>query len=460
MLLPAEESALRLKKEIIDRQELYLVAAAGTSSEEWTKRQFAIFIDERKYLPAFVSREAAAAFAGIHGCTIDGDALVILANKKTFGRMVGEYSGSGLISRIRVYATPPVGIDFDPGELLENSVVSESDIMEDPTPEKQFKGTDEVRRVLDTYETNARKKLDPGARYETINTLIQSLAQRNNIDPNDLDKALGLVSGYSRNFFVEVRTSRPSKEVVLKYLSFFGLAPYLYLFKKDCLELHNYLRNHKVIDRYRLKTSPSIGAERFVLQKIQRGMDGGFYVYKLTIKSKEQQMQIVVSNPLNLQVGREYQLLNGDGTPRTQDEGSGKESDPLPMPGEESLRQLVKDLTNQTVKSKPQSTERSYEELRMDAIIGYFRKRNVDGPTAKSMYRNLEVEPDILDEFYKYVTLQQFSSLDIQGYTAKRLIKNLKMSPYDAFLTLVKLRSDPKGTKQWLVYRETDPQYQ
>ena len=33
---------------------------------------------------------------------------------------------------------------------------------------RTFKGVDEVRRALETYEANARRKIDPGARYENI----------------------------------------------------------------------------------------------------------------------------------------------------------------------------------------------------------------------------------------------------------------------------------------------------
>lgn len=34
------------------------------------------------------------------------------------------------------------------------------------------------------------------------------------------------------------------------------------------------------------------------------------------------------------------------------------------------------------------------------------------------------------------------------------------MEPYEAFLSMVQLRSNPQETKQRLIYRERDPQYQ
>ena len=76
--------------------------------------------------------------------------------------------------------------------------------------------------------------------------------------------------------------------------------------------------------------------------------------------------------------------------------------------------------------------------------------------SAEAKYKALEVEPDILDEFYKYVERHQVGSVEVQGYTAKRLLRETNLSPYDVYLALVRLRSDPKGTIQWL----HDPQNQ
>ena len=81
-----------------------------------------------------------------------------------------------------------------------------------------------MRRALETYEANARRKIDPGARYENIHTLIQTLAQQNEIDPTDMDKILGLTDGYSRRFFISVTEINPPIGVMQKYLSYFCFA--------------------------------------------------------------------------------------------------------------------------------------------------------------------------------------------------------------------------------------------
>lgn len=463
-LQPSPQALTTLKEAIKAQPQLYLVASDKTTQEEWTARQFAVFVDGQKILPAFLAPIDASGYANHHGCTLGGKPLITKASQASFARMITEYHQGGLLTGIMVYAHPPIGIPFQPEEFLcQPSQSTPKSIMTEPplkTP-KQFSGVEEVKKALDTYETNARKKLDPGARYENFSTLVQTLTQQNNIDPADLDKELDMPTGYTRKLFTEVHTATPSKNVVLKYLSYFGLSQYLYLYAKNCPEIRDYLRNHKDIDVYKLKQPPALTAERFRLEAIDRGADGqgGPYIYRLKISSKANSMEFVISNPLNLQIGREYQLTDAAGNARKQDLEPKLESKAQPVISESEINEWVKEAERKEKGKQKEPVERTYEEQRKDAIIAYFRKRqkNINVKSAEAKYKALEVEPDILDEFYKYVIHPgQVGSVEVQGYTAKRLLRETNLSPYDVYLALVRLRSDPQGTIQWL----HDPQNQ
>lgn len=452
ILQPTDTMLADLKAQIKAQPQLFLVASSRTTPEEWTKRQFAIFVDEQKMLPAFLTQDSAIGFAVNQHCMVSGKPLVTKASQSNFSRLIAEYAESRLLTSVIVYSQVPIGIQFAPSEFPYNKQPNSDTVMTEEVTSKQLRGVEEVKRALDTYETNARKKLDPGARYEHFATLVQSLVQQNNIDPNELDKALELPKGYTRKLFTEIHTATPAQAVVEKYLSYFGLAEYLYLYAKNCPEIRTFLMNHQQIDVKKLKAPPALTAERFMLKKIIRGTANGYYVYRLKIASKEHSEEIIVSNPLNLQVGREYQLVKGNGDAREEDLAPHKASSKIAEPSVPEMLEWVKEAERKGRGASKEQSERTYEDKRKDAIIAYFKKkqRDMNFKSAEAKYKSLEVEEDILDEFYKYVEHQQTSSIEVHGYTAKRIMKESILQPYDAYLTLVRLRNDPKGTIQWL----------
>jgi len=467
------EQFCALKGELLDAPEYYIVATPGTSREDWDRKQFSAFIDpyvnQKKTLVAFLSGTEAAAFAVRQGCVLEsGESLVVSTDNDAFARLAVSYVNQGLIDQIKIYARTPVGLVFTPSDFYREGQKDAFLSGNIPVAQRVFHGVEEVRNDLETYEARARRKLDKGARFENIHTLIQSLAQQNEIDPADLDQALDLASGYTRRFFVDIKTLDPSIEVMRKYLAYFGLEEYLYIFKADCKELIRYLSTHKIIDKFKLKSPPSASAERFKLEKVERGRDGTAYVYKVYLASnKGNSTQTVVSNPLKppLVVGREYQLMKRDGRPRDEDALSQKITDASALPCESDLQALVKQLDDESQpkrsgKGAENQEPRCYEEIRKDDLIKYFRTKGMDGRSALAKYRDLEVEEDILDAFYKYIQKKKFGKLEVQGYTPRKLIQEMYMEPYEAFLSLVQLRADPQNTKQRLIYRERDPQYQ
>ena len=451
-LSPNQNQLLSLRGEILDMPQFYLVADAGTSQSDWESGNYRCFIDRGKTLISFLSSTEAAAFATRQGCVLpSGDFPIVCKDNDSFIRGGTDVSN---FDRNDVEVVTAPGNSPAPAEPQMSS--------------RTFKGVEEVRQALETYEANARRKLDPGARYENIHTLIQTLAQQNEIDPSDMDKILGLTEGYSRRFFISVTEINPPIDVMRKYLSYFGLEGYLYIYKADSRELARYLGSHKVIDKFALRSSPSPSAERFKLESIERGTDRDMnaYVYKLALTSnKGNHIDIVISNPMKpapLIVGREYQLMNRGGKVREVDEAPQKITGVSSLPGEDEMAALVASLEEKEGGKKPgkEKSARTYEETRKDEIIKYFREKGLDTRSATAKYRDLEIEDDILDEFYKYITKKQFGKLELFGYSARKLIKEMHMEPYEAFLSLVQLRSSPQETKQRLIYRERDPQYQ
>lgn len=446
-----------LEQELCEYQTYYLIAKSDTSHNEWTSKQFEPYVVGNT-LVVFLSEDEAQVFANHYGCVDNNEPMVSKTDKAELLRVVAEYTDNRGITALRVYSVPPVYIDLQPSLFLSGHSTNEADASIDSDAKhteinkEVLLGVEQVKQALDTFEPNARRKLDPGQRYENIHTLVQTLVQQNNIEYDDLDSSLDLPKGYTREFCVSANSTHPSMEVMEKYLSYFGLNEYLFVYKKNSVELINYLNARKDLDKYELSSKIKPENDRYKLQKITRGTDSsGHFVYKLVLVCGEKTVSTVISNPLNRVVGREYAIVGLE-----QQGSSGKDVLSAPDISEGELSGIAKSLD----KAPAEKTERTYEDRRKDAILFYFKRMSVDRRSAEAKYKELEIEPDVLDEFYKYIDSRQFGRLEIAGYSARKLIREMHMEPYEAYLALVQLRTDPQNTKQRLKYRETDPQYQ
>lgn len=425
----------------------FCIAKRGTTYEEWNSKHFEAFIDN-KALIVFLSLEEAQRFAKHWNCVINNEPMVNRVSKESLRRIIAEYTGNAFIDSIKIYSIPPICLSYPSSACLMEALPSASTILHDER-QSEYLGVEQMREILDTYEVNARKKLDPGQRAENIHTLVQSLVQQNKLEYEELDKTLDMPQGYTREFCLSANGTHPSMEVLEKYLSFFGLQEYLYIYKKDCIELTKYINSYNELDKYELTSRIKPSDERFCLKKLIRGTDsGGHYVYKVILENADRKMSFVISDPLNKVVGREYGVVGI--------EKKNKDAISAPDLNEDALSELSKSMDAQPEEKR----ERTYEEIRKDEILFYFKRRNMNMKSAEAKYRELETEPDILDEFYKYVSKKEFGKLEIAGYTGRKLIREMHMDPYEAFLSMVQLRTDPQNTKQRLKYRETDPQYQ
>ena len=450
-----------LKQEVTGRSCYYIVARPETTEEEWQKRSFAAYIDEKDALVVFMDQEEAQTFATMSGICCGSQPMVNRVAREQFLKLLAEYEDSSLIYTVKFYSRPPLCVEL-PVESLTGGREQEAPqepqepIVEGPAEQKEWKGVDRVRAVLETYDSNKRRVMDKGALYENIHTLVRTLIQQNGIDASDLDRELDLAPNYTSSFCSSSERNNVPMSIIMKYLRYFGLQHYLFIYRLQSTEMVNFLKAHNQIDVMQLK-KPTVGSERFVVKDMRRAIEPktDAYVYSVKLENAARSVDVIISNPLGIVVGREYQVVGLPPLPGAQQTAASK----LPMMSDEMIQKLAEELAG-SEKQKAEKEPRSYADQRKDAIIGYFRKRNMNTRDAEARYKTLEMEPDILDEFYKYIETKQFGKLEVAGYTARKLIQKLSFEPYEAFLHLVLLRTDPQNTKQKLIYRERDPQYQ
>lgn len=447
------------QEDIFSRDFYYCVAEPATTSAEWLSKKFRAYVDSTRSLVAFLDKEQAELFARFKKSIYQSVPMVMEIKNGDFFRIIAEYIDNGMIDSIKLYSFPPINLRI-PAEDFRNRVIpSPSKIMEpsdEPSSAPVFEGIDLIKKVFSTYDRNSRRRLDPGSRYENIHTLIQSLVHQNSIEYETLDRTLELPAGYTREFCNSANSVHPSMGVIEKYLAYFGLREYLYLFKSNSTEIAKYIKEKKGLDRYEISSQSQSGAARLTLKKMEQGSGSdGYYVYRLHFENANGiKLAVIVSNPFNKVVGREYSIVGYEGpTGETSDVTSS-----APVKSDEELQAIVDSLTPE--KKAGQAQERTYEEKRKDTILYYFKKQGMDIRSAEAKYKDIEVEPDVLDEFYKYIETKKFGKIEIAGYSARKLIQEMKMPAYDAYLSLIQLRTDPQNTKQRLKYRQTDPQYQ
>ena len=242
-----------IKKEIVELDKFFLLTAGGARDKQGEILFKQKYINDNGTLLVFLSENEATYYAGLYGCDI------MIVNKDT---LINVLKNTEDIKKIKVFSLPPLSITLLLNDFMSNSIQT---VKNNDCEHKEFIGVEAVKAALNTYETNGRRKLDPGGKYENIHTLINYLILQNQINYEDIDKALEIVSGYTRNFCTKLTDGYPTMELVKSFLAYFGLQEYLYIYKSNCLEMINYLKNHKTIDKYILK-SASGKFERLLLK--------------------------------------------------------------------------------------------------------------------------------------------------------------------------------------------------
>lgn len=311
-------------------------------------------------------------------------------------------------------------------------------------------GVDRVREYFSTLDVSRRQKMDPGHRFANIRTLVETLYQQNMLDPAGIDDALGFTKNFTNDFIRNPAGKPVPKETVLKYLRYFGLEEYWITYQDCCPEIKREILKSQELNQFKLKYPAGLYAEKFRLTEICEGKYDGGIIYRVKLEGETDTVQFYVTNPMKppLKIDRVYQLLDRDGKERKEDEKR-KAEDKIQPPSQSELADI---LANIQTKKAPVKGDRTFEQVRKDKIIFYLKdKLKLQLPSAESKYKEFECDPDILNEFYEYIINHRFGKLEIQGYTARKLIKDLKITePYEAFHYLLELRSSPGETKQKL----------
>lgn len=188
-----------------------------------------------------------------------------------------EYYEGGIISKITIYSAPPLCVSCSIQEFLGTARKAHSAqalsgaMSRPPVGDEHFLEVERIRSILDTANNAERRKLDPAGRFENAHQLIGTLLMRNQIEPAAMDEMFLFTAGFTKNFCESIVDSSISKSALQSLLRYFGLGEYLCLYKKDCRELQEELKNNPSIDRYSLRPVRASTKEPFELVKVQRG---------------------------------------------------------------------------------------------------------------------------------------------------------------------------------------------
>lgn len=349
----------------------------------------------------------------------------------------------------------------------------------------------EIKMVLDMPAASDRRQLDPGDNYTNLSKMIEKVIQKNGIDMQALDLKLGLQPGFTKQLCGNQTSNKTPKKIVIDYLRYFGLSKYLYVFKKQCAEVAEELERHpNGIDAYTIQKTTPKTEERFTLQAVNRATyNNEAYIYQLVFVNNLRKVSVLSSTNFGMIVGKEYELcgvspmLNASkSTPKNaataKPTGSGATADEESAIlealekkererkyGEPSQRQANPDQAEQDRRGKGKNrymeTEEEKKEREISTILAYIIK--TEGCNVQDARRKLvpiEDHAKTVTSFAKYIETGKGGAYSERGWTPKKLMSDLRFSPYEAFCVMANLEDKPKETLQMLKYRQTDPQYQ
>lgn len=466
-LSPSEEGLAAMRAEALSSGRFYVVAKEGTKKEDWEKRNFAALISEEQELLLFLSIEEAIRFARWRDIVMDGQPMIMKATKQTIARIIMEYYESGLIKSLKIYAIPPLYVNCSVQEFI--GVAQKQDDThgkrEGTIEEKDFLDVERVRKVLNTYDNNERRKLDPAGRCENVHQLIETLLMRNSIEPGVLDDKFNFAPGFTRNFCLSIVDSNSSKDTIKKLLSYFGLEAYLYLYKGFSRELQEELKTSPTVDLYSLRPARPSTKEPFELTKLQRGRDeeNDAYVYGLTLQGKHRRMRIVLSSPFGYSVGKSYEITGLEPLVEENDtKGVTRAHEVIREQEAEQPQQTEPDnIIRPSKPGKQLSGTPEQQKERQDYVIGYFKRTGgINYPAAVEKYKVLVEDPDALEAFYSYLKTKKHGWLVRQGFSPQILMTEYHYPAYEAYCVMIQLATDPDRTKTMLKHRINEPQYQ
>lgn len=498
---------------------LFVVADPATTLEEWTDKTFGIHVQDQS-LRLFLDKQDATRYAGEIGSQLkDGTPMVVKTTQAMVNSLICSYARKGFITGVWLCGKAPVRVRvrvecFDKGVKRDKAstitdpdvaVGEESALGEAPpaptsdlegTPEKlsvenneELKLVDEVRRVLSEPSKAERKKIDPSGSYLNLHYLVEKLIFANRIDPGEMDGLLGLNKGFTKSFISDKLDDSVPMEIAERYLRYFGLQEFLYLFPMDCKELREMLARHPQLDKYKPKAAkgPEAGREVFELTEIeQTKTDKGFNVFRLTFKSPDRPkpVRVISSTNIDMNMSWKYTLeglepvrsmstiapLNGAATATASGPSQGEMEAALEKAKEKDKAASDRKHGKLALQQIPEGKSRYYDQTpeqkveadRQTVLAWIIKHKKISPKEAKAEMSKFEDDTEVLAAFAKYCVKEDkaASNFGRRGYTPARLMRKLNFTPVEAFTILADLRAKPQETLQMLKYRETDPQYQ
>lgn len=496
---------------------IYVVADPATTAEEWAQKTFGIAVQDQS-IRLFLDKTDADFYArSIHANLKDGTLMVMKTTQAMVNSIISNYSRKGFITRVWLCGITPIKasttVSCFPGGVKRDkaSTITDPDKKADveepalgttppapsplspPEPEPivetntNLQLVEEARKVLSEPSRAARRKMDPTESYLNLHWLVEKLIFANRINPIEMDERLGLVNGYTKMFISDKTKDDIPMDVAGKYLRYFGLYEFLYLFRKDCKEMREMLKAHPKLDQYEVVQAKGsrVGEEVFILTQVEQTQTkDGINVFRLTFKSpdRDKPFQMVSSTNIDMNVGNKYVLpgleparplstlapVRGAAT-------SGAESGPsreemaaalAKAEANNAAAQAAKKTTSpkpsQTIPPQDMTPEEKIEADRQTVLGWIIEHKKISSKEAKEEMAKFNGDTEVIAAFAKFATSgsKAASNFGRRGYTPARLMKNLRYTPTEAFAILADLRTKPSETMQMLKYRETDPQYQ
>lgn len=482
-------------KSLQEQKKFYVIVSPKTSPEAFAKKDFDFFVGPKQILPVFLDLNAANQKAADVNAVIDGNPVTITSTLQALNSMLERYKKMGLVREIRFYERLPFYLDVAISQWLGEQMEKEPEeekpaaVIPDLVPEpaavsesmpqnQELVGVKKLIKMLDSQERSAISNYPTYSYFEKFPQLLQKLIQVNHCDPAKMDEELGLPAGVTEITMTDPQANL-SKDVLRKFLTYFGLQEYLYRYADNCDELRRELNANPHLFKSKIIPAKVSTKERFCLEDLKRAKDdNGCWLYQLTFKSPTQNYVCVVTSPLGMVVGKEYEL---EGVSPKVDAAPPSMTDPVPVVGKEEGDAVI-----QKMKEQFEKDQRSYEETRKDYVIRYFKRgynpegRELKLDEAEKYYKKLAKEDDLLDEFFwkhcfpqkvreqleenpEYQRRRAAQPKDVQskGYTAKKLQQEFNLTKaWETYFYMVDLRHEPKKTMERLCYRKTDPQYQ
>ena len=494
---------------------IYVVADPATSEEEWASKTFGIST-QGQAVRLYLDRDDAAGYAKeIGALRKDGAPMVVKAAEAMAGSLIESYTRKGYISHVWLCGKTPVkakvGVSHFAGGAKKDkaSTITDPDkaLDEEPAlgtapaaPQAQpapsaeapvpLELVEEVRKVLSEPSRAERRKLDPSGNYLNLHYLVEKLIFANRIPAEEMDERLGLVHGFTKSFIADKTSDTVPLEIAKKYLRYFGLYEFLFLFRADCKELRDMLKSSPQLDTYEVKPARGHheGDEIFILEKVEKTQTSdGANVYRLTFRSpdREKPVQVVSSTNLDMNPGGKYMLprlmpvRRMSTTAPVRDAATGRAED---APSDEEAKEVLAKLEEQAAKGKQggsswaggekalakvarnqDMTPAERQEADRKTVLEWIIKhKKVGAKEAQAEMSKFKDDPEVMACFAKFATSggKAASNFARRGYNLTRLTRNLHYTPIEAFNILADLREKPKEMLQMLKYRETDPQYQ